>query len=180
MGLKWRPIKRQGPFRHAQKWAVSCQRRFSTPPRRTLALGLLPCAASSHHRWRRPELRRLGRRTFPGTGSPAGPSPRPWIRLRYCNCCWMWKKVRSFWSDCWRSLLQGDGEVYAFGPYNIDAKEVFYSTHLSYAFVNLRPLLPGLRNFPLFFFVIFMVWIDVGKKRKRFDPEMNCCLLCWG
>ncbi|KAL5743878.1 hypothetical protein ACOSQ2_026994 [Xanthoceras sorbifolium] len=32
---------------------------------------------------------------------------------------------------------------YTFGPYKIDSKEVFYSTHLSYAMVNLRPLLPG-------------------------------------
>lgn len=30
-----------------------------------------------------------------------------------------------------------------FGPYKIDKKEVFYSTDLSYALVNLRPLLPG-------------------------------------
>ncbi|KAK4838852.1 hypothetical protein QYF36_016984 [Acer negundo] len=32
---------------------------------------------------------------------------------------------------------------YMFGPYKIDSKEVFYSTPLSYAMVNLRPLLPG-------------------------------------
>ncbi|KAK6933942.1 Protein of unknown function DUF247, plant [Dillenia turbinata] len=31
---------------------------------------------------------------------------------------------------------------YAFGPYKIDENEVFYVTHLSYAMVNLRPLLP--------------------------------------
>lgn len=35
-------------------------------------------------------------------------------------------------------------EEYSFGPYKIDSKEVFYSTHLSYAMVNLRPLLPGM------------------------------------
>ncbi|XP_024020415.1 bifunctional bis(5'-adenosyl)-triphosphatase/adenylylsulfatase FHIT isoform X2 [Morus notabilis] len=34
-------------------------------------------------------------------------------------------------------------ENYTFGPYKIDSKEVFYSTQLSYAAVNLRPLLPG-------------------------------------
>ncbi|KAJ4706394.1 bis(5'-adenosyl)-triphosphatase [Melia azedarach] len=34
-------------------------------------------------------------------------------------------------------------EQYSFGPYKIDAKEVFYSTSLSYAMVNLRPLFPG-------------------------------------
>ncbi|XP_057247636.1 bifunctional bis(5'-adenosyl)-triphosphatase/adenylylsulfatase FHIT [Beta vulgaris subsp. vulgaris] len=34
-------------------------------------------------------------------------------------------------------------EPFTFGPYKIDSKEVFYSTNLSYAMVNLRPLLPG-------------------------------------
>lgn len=37
----------------------------------------------------------------------------------------------------------GEGEKYRFGPYKIDPREVFYSTSLSYAMVNLRPLLPG-------------------------------------
>uniref|UniRef100_A0A0D3HHJ2 Bis(5'-adenosyl)-triphosphatase n=1 Tax=Oryza barthii TaxID=65489 RepID=A0A0D3HHJ2_9ORYZ len=32
--------------------------------------------------------------------------------------------------------------AYKFGPYKIDAREVFHSTPLSYAMVNLRPLLP--------------------------------------
>ncbi|KAH0641409.1 hypothetical protein KY285_037995 [Solanum tuberosum] len=34
---------------------------------------------------------------------------------------------------------------YMFGPYKIDKKEVFYSTDFSYALVNLRPLLPGVK-----------------------------------
>ncbi|PNT65546.1 hypothetical protein BRADI_4g44190v3, partial [Brachypodium distachyon] len=33
-------------------------------------------------------------------------------------------------------------EAYKFGPYKIDAREVFHATPLSYAMVNLRPLLP--------------------------------------
>uniref|UniRef100_K7MQ02 Bis(5'-adenosyl)-triphosphatase n=1 Tax=Glycine max TaxID=3847 RepID=K7MQ02_SOYBN len=33
-------------------------------------------------------------------------------------------------------------EDYTFGPYKIHHTEVFYSTNLSYAMVNLRPLLP--------------------------------------
>ncbi|XP_037429850.1 bifunctional bis(5'-adenosyl)-triphosphatase/adenylylsulfatase FHIT-like [Triticum dicoccoides] len=33
--------------------------------------------------------------------------------------------------------------LYKFGPYKIDAREVFHATPLSYAMVNLRPLLPG-------------------------------------
>ncbi|VAI03840.1 unnamed protein product [Triticum turgidum subsp. durum] len=32
--------------------------------------------------------------------------------------------------------------LYKFGPYKIDAREVFHATPLSYAMVNLRPLLP--------------------------------------
>nr|XP_017233753.1 PREDICTED: uncharacterized protein LOC108207829 [Daucus carota subsp. sativus] len=32
---------------------------------------------------------------------------------------------------------------YVFGAYKIHPKEVFYSSHLSYAMVNLRPLLAG-------------------------------------
>ncbi|XP_062081676.1 bifunctional bis(5'-adenosyl)-triphosphatase/adenylylsulfatase FHIT-like isoform X3 [Humulus lupulus] len=32
---------------------------------------------------------------------------------------------------------------YTFGPHKISSKDVFYTTHLSFAFVNLRPVLPG-------------------------------------
>ncbi|KAK4370275.1 hypothetical protein RND71_009750 [Anisodus tanguticus] len=39
-----------------------------------------------------------------------------------------------------------EADSYMFGPYKIDNKEVFYSTGLSYALVNLRPLLPGMRE----------------------------------
>ncbi|KAL0460385.1 UNVERIFIED_CONTAM: Bifunctional bis(5'-adenosyl)-triphosphatase/adenylylsulfatase FHIT [Sesamum latifolium] len=35
-----------------------------------------------------------------------------------------------------------ESESYTFGPYKISAKEVFYSTQLSYALVNLRPVVP--------------------------------------
>ncbi|KAI8574142.1 hypothetical protein RHMOL_Rhmol01G0331500 [Rhododendron molle] len=37
-----------------------------------------------------------------------------------------------------------ESEHYTFGPYKISFKEVFYSTDLSFAMVNLRPVLPGL------------------------------------
>ncbi|KAM6597643.1 hypothetical protein CsatA_008167 [Cannabis sativa] len=33
-------------------------------------------------------------------------------------------------------------DSYKFGPYKIDDKEVFFKSHLSYAMVNLRPVLP--------------------------------------
>ncbi|KAJ0547647.1 putative histidine triad (HIT) protein [Helianthus annuus] len=40
------------------------------------------------------------------------------------------------------SYTQMADETYKFGPYTIYQKESFYSTDLSYAFVNLRPVLP--------------------------------------
>lgn len=40
-------------------------------------------------------------------------------------------------------VQQMSTECYKFGPYKIDSKEVFYSTALSYAMVNLRPVVPG-------------------------------------
>ncbi|XVF82776.1 hypothetical protein PTKIN_Ptkin16aG0076700 [Pterospermum kingtungense] len=42
-------------------------------------------------------------------------------------------------------LRQMSTECYKFGPYKIDPKEVFYSTALSYAMVNLRPVVPAQR-----------------------------------
>ncbi|KAJ0099243.1 hypothetical protein Patl1_20500 [Pistacia atlantica] len=40
------------------------------------------------------------------------------------------------------STIKMSTEAYKFGPYKIDAKEVFYSTNLSFAMVNLRPVVP--------------------------------------
>lgn len=43
-----------------------------------------------------------------------------------------------------RTMAQAMGtEFYKFGAYKIRPSEVFYSTDLSYAMVNLRPLVPG-------------------------------------
>ncbi|XP_050942339.1 bifunctional bis(5'-adenosyl)-triphosphatase/adenylylsulfatase FHIT isoform X1 [Cucumis melo] len=39
--------------------------------------------------------------------------------------------------------IMAASDHYTFGRYKIDPKEVFYCTTLSYAMVNLRPLLPG-------------------------------------
>ncbi|PIN25546.1 Diadenosine polyphosphate hydrolase and related proteins of the histidine triad (HIT) family [Handroanthus impetiginosus] len=41
---------------------------------------------------------------------------------------------------------QMESESYSFGPYTISSKEVFYTTQLSFAFVNLRPVVPGVRD----------------------------------
>ncbi|XP_078168646.1 bifunctional bis(5'-adenosyl)-triphosphatase/adenylylsulfatase FHIT-like [Carex rostrata] len=39
--------------------------------------------------------------------------------------------------------MEEEREVFTFGPYKKDRREVFYSTPLSYALVNIRPVLPG-------------------------------------
>ncbi|CAH2069551.1 unnamed protein product, partial [Thlaspi arvense] len=44
---------------------------------------------------------------------------------------------------------------YVFGPYKIDPREVFYATPLSYAMVNLRPLLP------VFVFEFEFLWVTL-------------------
>ncbi|KAK2440518.1 bifunctional bis(5'-adenosyl)-triphosphatase/adenylylsulfatase FHIT [Trifolium repens] len=48
-------------------------------------------------------------------------------------------RIRSIYS----SSIKMAAQDYTFGPYKIHHTEVFYSTDLSYAMVNLRPLLPG-------------------------------------
>ncbi|XP_038876563.1 bifunctional bis(5'-adenosyl)-triphosphatase/adenylylsulfatase FHIT isoform X2 [Benincasa hispida] len=42
-----------------------------------------------------------------------------------------------------KSFAKMASDHYTFGRYKIDPKEVFYCTTLSYAMVNLRPLVPG-------------------------------------
>uniref|UniRef100_A0A7N2QXJ1 Uncharacterized protein n=1 Tax=Quercus lobata TaxID=97700 RepID=A0A7N2QXJ1_QUELO len=41
------------------------------------------------------------------------------------------------------NIKMSSSEHYMFGTYKIHQNEVFYSTQLSYAFVNLRPAVPG-------------------------------------
>ncbi|XP_024633767.1 bifunctional bis(5'-adenosyl)-triphosphatase/adenylylsulfatase FHIT [Medicago truncatula] len=50
-------------------------------------------------------------------------------------------RIRSICSSS--SFIKMASQDYTFGPYKIHHNEVFYSTDLSYAMVNLRPLLPG-------------------------------------
>ncbi|CAL1411928.1 unnamed protein product [Linum trigynum] len=70
-------------------------------------------------------------------------------------------------STCCYSHLQvsamssSSDDFYTFGPYKIHSKEVFYSTDLSYAMVNLRPLLPETSD----------LWVTaqkVGSQLERF------------
>lgn len=45
--------------------------------------------------------------------------------------------------DLQNEKQMSSSEHYMFGTYKIHQNEVFYSTQLSYAFVNLRPVVPG-------------------------------------
>ncbi|GAV80935.1 HIT domain-containing protein [Cephalotus follicularis] len=58
---------------------------------------------------------------------------------------------------------------YVFGPYKIDPKEVFYSTNLSYAMVNLRPLLPVKRFVDLSTDETSDLWIMAQKVGSRLE-----------
>lgn len=56
----------------------------------------------------------------------------------FCCCCF------EFDLGLAAKWIQMALEQFTFGPYKIDSREVFYSTHLSYALVNLRPVVPGI------------------------------------
>ncbi|TVU50639.1 hypothetical protein EJB05_02018 [Eragrostis curvula] len=57
---------------------------------------------------------------------------------------------------------------YKFGPYKIDAREVFHATPLSYAMVNLRPLLPGLASIGMRFVQCVQYGSETEREVKRF------------
>ncbi|KAG8371608.1 hypothetical protein BUALT_Bualt13G0106000 [Buddleja alternifolia] len=56
-----------------------------------------------------------------------------------------------------------EAESYSFGPYKISRKEVFYSTQLSYAFVNLRPVVPVKRFIDLTADETIDLWLTAQK-----------------
>ncbi|RWR88829.1 bifunctional bis5'-adenosyl-triphosphatase/adenylylsulfatase FHIT-like protein isoform X1 [Cinnamomum micranthum f. kanehirae] len=63
-----------------------------------------------------------------------------------------------------------ESEHYKFGRYKIDPKEVFYSTGLSYAMVNLRPILPVKRFIELTAEETSDLWLtakDVGGRLEH-------------
>ncbi|KAG5219515.1 bis(5'-adenosyl)-triphosphatase [Salix suchowensis] len=67
-------------------------------------------------------------------------------------------------------------ESYQFGRYKIDPKEVFYSTYLSYAMVNLRPLLPVKRFVDLTADETSDLWFTakkVGSQLERFHSATS-------
>ncbi|XP_039009337.1 bifunctional bis(5'-adenosyl)-triphosphatase/adenylylsulfatase FHIT-like isoform X2 [Hibiscus syriacus] len=59
------------------------------------------------------------------------------------RCCSISFSTRGFQTTSFSAAAQMSTEFYTFGPYKIDPKEVFFSTPLSYAMVNLRPVVPG-------------------------------------
>ncbi|OMO80861.1 Histidine triad (HIT) protein [Corchorus capsularis] len=71
-------------------------------------------------------------------------------------------------------VKQMSTESYKFGPYPIDPKEVFYSTPLSYALVNLRPVVPGHILFDhgfILFFELCLVHMNLGYRVKVDGPQ---------
>ncbi|XP_039009336.1 bifunctional bis(5'-adenosyl)-triphosphatase/adenylylsulfatase FHIT-like isoform X1 [Hibiscus syriacus] len=62
------------------------------------------------------------------------------------RCCSISFSTRGFQTTSFSAAASSakmSTEFYTFGPYKIDPKEVFFSTPLSYAMVNLRPVVPG-------------------------------------
>ncbi|KAI3450176.1 hypothetical protein Pfo_006841 [Paulownia fortunei] len=68
------------------------------------------------------------------------------------------------------SSAQTPRQAFTFGPYEIDPKEVFYATQLSFAFVNLRPVLPGM-HFP------FQIFIFDGPQSGQTVPHVHIHIL---
>ncbi|KAL2488426.1 FRAGILE HISTIDINE TRIAD [Forsythia ovata] len=62
-----------------------------------------------------------------------------------------------------------DSESYMFGPYKIDSKEVFYSTRLSYATVNLRPVVPVKRFVDLTADETSDIWLMAQKVGQQLE-----------
>ncbi|KAK7387317.1 hypothetical protein VNO78_28035 [Psophocarpus tetragonolobus] len=74
-------------------------------------------------------------------------------------------EIRSIWS----SSIKMAAEDYTFGPYKIHHTEVFYSTHLSYAMVNLRPLLPVKRFADLSSDETSDLWLTAQKVGRQLE-----------
>ncbi|KAG4935107.1 hypothetical protein JHK85_050026 [Glycine max] len=74
-------------------------------------------------------------------------------------------RIRPIWS----SSIKMAAEDYTFGPYKIHHTEVFYSTNLSYAMVNLRPLLPG--------HILYMRFSNTVMGYKQKHSYVECCCI---
>ncbi|GKV09557.1 hypothetical protein SLEP1_g21041 [Rubroshorea leprosula] len=67
-------------------------------------------------------------------------------------------------------------ESYAFGSYSISCREVFYTTPLSFAFVNLRPVVPGIKDSSFPFCIINFLALGFPQKKKKFFFLLWGCL----
>ncbi|CAL0334774.1 unnamed protein product [Lupinus luteus] len=67
------------------------------------------------------------------------------------------------------STIKMAAQDYTFGPYKIHQNEVFYSTHLSYAMVNLRPLLPVKRFVDLTVDETSDLWLTAQKIGRQLE-----------
>ncbi|PRQ34888.1 putative bis(5'-adenosyl)-triphosphatase [Rosa chinensis] len=71
-------------------------------------------------------------------------------------------------------------ESYTFGPYKKDSREVFYSTSLSYALVNLRPVVPVKRFADLTVDETSDLWITAQKVGSRLESYHKATSLTFG
>ncbi|KAM0822560.1 hypothetical protein ACQ4PT_071421 [Festuca glaucescens] len=62
-----------------------------------------------------------------------------------------------------------EASAYKFGPYTIDARGVFHATALSYAMVNLRPVLPVKRFADLSTDETIDLWVTAKKVGVRLE-----------
>ncbi|PNY16975.1 bis(5'-adenosyl)-triphosphatase-like protein [Trifolium pratense] len=74
-------------------------------------------------------------------------------------------RIRSIYS----SSIKMAAQDYTFGPYKIHHTEVFYSTDLSYAMVNLRPLLPVKRFVDLTADETSDLWLTAQKVGRQLE-----------
>ncbi|KAK1629227.1 hypothetical protein QYE76_003542 [Lolium multiflorum] len=69
-----------------------------------------------------------------------------------------------------------EASAYKFGPYTIDAREVFHATALSYAMVNLRPVLPVKRFADLSTDETIDLWVtakEVGVRLEQYHQASS-------
>ncbi|KAJ0099242.1 hypothetical protein Patl1_20501 [Pistacia atlantica] len=66
---------------------------------------------------------------------------------------------------------------YTFGPHKIDAKDVFYTTQLSFAMVNLRPALPVKRVADLTAEETCDLWLTAQKVGAQLESYHNASSL---
>ncbi|KAM3382330.1 bifunctional bis(5'-adenosyl)-triphosphatase/adenylylsulfatase FHIT [Capsicum galapagoense] len=92
------------------------------------------------------------------------------LQLRSNNHIFRFARLSSSSSHSQSKMMEASS--YMFGPYKIDKKEVFYSTDLSYALVNLRPLLPGVKYSGLLS-LLLMRLATCGLQHKKLASNLS-------